>query len=105
LIYATTHSVLGTGNNKIAIDISYVNQMVYISNAYIGSNTFTGSETQLPFVKVMAYSGFTTPVIIESNNFTGSSTALFLSNIQGGAVKSNTFSGFRTLYNRTYIIT
>jgi tetratricopeptide (TPR) repeat protein len=42
----------------------------------------------------MAYSGFTTPVIIENNSFTGTSTALFLSNIQGGAIKSNSFSGF-----------
>ena len=42
----------------------------------------------------MAYSGFTTPVIIEGNTFSGSNTAIFLDNIQGGAVKSNTFSDY-----------
>ncbi len=65
-------------------------------NVYIANNTFTGSNAVLPYVKVMAYSGITTPVIVEGNNFSGTSTALFLNNIQGGAIKSNTFTGFGT---------
>jgi hypothetical protein len=90
---------LGSNNNVWAIDINYSGSYgsSINDNVYIANNTFTGSNAVLPHVKVMAYSGITTPVIVEGNTFEGTSTALFLNNIQGGAIKSNTFTGFGTV--------
>jgi hypothetical protein len=89
---------LGSNNNVGAIDINYSGSYgsSITDNVYIANNTFLNSSAVLPYVKVMAYSGITTPVIVEGNNFTGTSTALFLNNIQGGAIKSNLFTGFGT---------
>ncbi len=87
---------LGSNNNVAALDINYSGSYgsSITDNIYLSNNTFTGSNAVLPHVKVMAYSGITTPVIVEGNIFEGTSTALFLNNIQGGAIKSNTFTGF-----------
>jgi hypothetical protein len=87
---------LGSNNNVWAVDINYSGSYgsSINDNVYIANNTFNNSNAVLPHVKVMAYSGITTPVIVEGNNFTGTSTALFLNNIQGGAIKSNSFTGF-----------
>jgi hypothetical protein len=85
-----------SGTDKGVLDIEY-SGMIEPSvndNIYVGNNSFSTGDAELPAVKVMAYSGFSTPVIIESNDFTGLSSAVFLNNVQGGAVKSNTFTGY-----------
>jgi hypothetical protein len=66
-------------------------------NFYIGGNTFNSNNSTVPALSVSDYAGITMSVLIEDNSFTSTSsgtTAILLSGVTSGAVKSNTITDY-----------
>ena len=86
------------GDIKGGINFTYYNQMALPPNAYIGGNTFNWDKSKVPAINIMSDAGTIMPVIIENNTLNSSSTtgstAIMLSGISGGAIKSNYINNF-----------
>jgi len=87
----------GNDNIKGAVRATYIESGdVGAPNIYIGGNTFNINNSGIPDVDIISYSSTLIPLLIENNIFTGSSvtgsTAIMLSGVTGGALKSNTFT-------------
>jgi hypothetical protein len=84
------------GEYQRGINCTYINEE-QPDNIYIYDNTFTAINTSFPQVNVMSYAGMTTPLLVESNLFNttnGGNTAILLSGVTGGAIKSNTITDY-----------
>jgi hypothetical protein len=94
------NSVFNTegGDIKGGINFTYYYQSGMPPNAYIGGNTFNWDKSKVPAINIMSDAGTIMPVIIENNTLNSSSTtgstAIMLSGISGGAVKSNYINNF-----------
>ena len=86
------------GDLKGGINFTYFYQTGMPPNAYIGGNTFNWDKSKVPAINIMSDAGTIMPVIIENNTLNSSSTtgstAIMLSGISGGAVKSNYINNF-----------
>lgn len=84
------------GSNTLngAVNISCLDRQDY--NIYIGGNTFEAGISNIPFVNIIAYAEVSAPALVENNTFnsTTGASALMLSGITGGAVKTNNFYNF-----------
>ena len=88
-------------NLKGAISAAYY-YSIGVQNIYIGGNTFNINQSTLPELSVMSYAGSDIPLIIENNSFSSQnsgSTAMLLSGVTGGAVKSNSITDCGTGIN------